>query len=54
MEPRLADTNPMSETTYDVAIVGSGPGGYTAAFRAAELGLTVALIEKEQKLGRCV
>jgi dihydrolipoamide dehydrogenase len=34
-----------------VAIVGSGPGGYTAAFRAAELGLTVALIEKEQKLG---
>jgi len=41
----------LAETVYDVAIVGSGPGGYTAAFRAAELGLTVALIEKEQKLG---
>lgn len=51
MESRLADTNPVSETVYDVAIVGSGPGGYTAAFRAAELGLTVALIEKEQMLG---
>ena len=41
----------MADTIYDVAIIGSGPGGYTAAFRAAELGLTVALIEKEQKLG---
>jgi len=47
----LADTNPIANTIYDVAIVGSGPGGYSAAFRAAELGLTVALIEKEQKLG---
>jgi len=41
----------LADTVYDVAIVGSGPGGYTAAFRAAELGLTVALIEKEQRLG---
>ena len=41
----------MAETIYDVAIVGGGPGGYTAAFRATELGLTVALIEKHQMLG---
>ena len=47
----MAEINPIAETLYDVAIIGSGPGGYTAAFRAAELGLTVALIEKEQKLG---
>ena len=47
----MAETIPLAGTIYDVAIVGSGPGGYSAAFRAAELGLTVALIEKEQKLG---
>jgi dihydrolipoamide dehydrogenase len=47
----LAETNNVAETIYDVAIVGSGPGGYSAAFRGAELGLTVALIEKDQKLG---
>ncbi len=41
----------MAETIYDVAIVGSGPAGYTAAIRAGQLGLKVALIEKESKLG---
>jgi dihydrolipoamide dehydrogenase len=41
----------VAETIYDVAIVGGGPGGYTAAFRGAELGLKVALIEKCDKLG---
>ncbi len=41
----------MAEQTYDVAIIGSGPGGYTAAFRAAKYGLKTALIEKEAKLG---
>ncbi len=41
----------MAETIFDVAIVGSGPGGYTAAFRGAEYGLKVALIEKSGKLG---
>ena len=41
----------MTETIYDVAIVGGGPGGYTAAFRAAQYGLKVALIEKSDKLG---
>jgi dihydrolipoamide dehydrogenase len=41
----------LAETIYDVAIVGGGPGGYTAAFRAAQYGLKVALIEKADKLG---
>jgi dihydrolipoamide dehydrogenase len=35
----------------DVVVIGSGPGGYTAAFRAADLGLSVALIERYEKLG---
>ena len=36
---------------FDVAVLGAGPGGYTAAFRAADLGLKVALIERGPKLG---
>src|SRR5436190_3369468 len=35
----------------DVAVLGGGPGGYTAAIRAAQLGATVACIEKEAELG---
>jgi dihydrolipoamide dehydrogenase len=42
----------MTETkTYDVVVLGGGPGGYTAAFRAADLGLSVCLIDKEERLG---
>lgn len=41
----------VAETIYDVAILGSGPGGYTAAFRGAQYGLKVALIESSDKLG---
>lgn len=36
---------------YDVMVLGSGPGGYSAAFRAADLGLTVALVERYPTLG---
>ena len=36
---------------YDVAIIGSGPGGYVAAIKASQLGLKVALIEKYSKVG---
>jgi dihydrolipoamide dehydrogenase len=39
------------ETIYDVAIIGSGPAGYTAAIRGGEFGLKVALIESTDKLG---
>jgi len=41
----------LAETIYDVAIIGGGPAGYTAAIRAGQYGLKVALIEKESKLG---
>lgn len=41
----------MPETTYDVAILGSGPAGYTAAIRAGQYGLKTALIEKDGLLG---
>ncbi|MGA2084934.1 MAG: dihydrolipoyl dehydrogenase [Terracidiphilus sp.] len=41
----------MAETIYDVAIIGGGPAGYTAAIRGAEYGLKVALIEKSNALG---
>jgi dihydrolipoamide dehydrogenase len=41
----------LPDTIYDVAIIGGGPGGYTAAFRAGQLGLKTCLIDKEDKLG---
>ncbi len=41
----------MSETHFDLIILGAGPGGYVAAIRAAQLGLSVACVEKESALG---
>lgn len=41
----------MSSQTFDLVVVGGGPGGYVAAIRAAQLGMTVACIEKEKALG---
>ena len=41
----------MAEANYDVAIIGSGPGGYVAAIRAAQWGLKTALIEKDPLFG---
>ncbi|WP_194850091.1 dihydrolipoyl dehydrogenase [Nonlabens antarcticus] len=38
-------------STYDVAVIGSGPGGYVAAIRCAQLGLKTAIIEKYDTLG---
>ena len=42
---------PLAETIYDVAIIGAGPAGYTAAIRAGQLGLKTALIERTDQLG---
>jgi dihydrolipoamide dehydrogenase len=39
------------ETQYDLVVLGGGPGGYTAAFRAADLGLSVCLVESRKQLG---
>ena len=40
-----------SESSFDLIVIGAGPGGYVCAFRAAQLGLKVALIEKRSALG---
>src|SRR5918996_277995 len=41
----------MTEDSFDVAVIGGGPGGYVAAIRAAQLGMKVACIEKRDTLG---
>ena len=41
----------MSDETYDVVVIGGGPGGYVAAIRAAQLGLRTACVEKQGSLG---
>ncbi|CAN5881033.1 dihydrolipoyl dehydrogenase [soil metagenome] len=43
-----------NEKTYDVVVIGSGPAGYVAAIRAAQLGLSVACIEREFVGGTCL
>ena len=42
---------PVSDDAYDVLVLGAGPGGYSAAFRAADLGLKVVLVERYATLG---
>jgi dihydrolipoamide dehydrogenase len=44
----------MPEDKYDCIVIGSGPGGYVAAIRAAQLGLKTAVVEKENTGGRCL
>jgi dihydrolipoamide dehydrogenase len=44
----------MSDAPYDVVVIGSGPGGYVAAIRAAQLGLKTACIERENLGGICL
>ena len=41
----------MSASSFDLIVIGAGPGGYVCAFRAAQLGLKVALVEKRATLG---
>ena len=41
----------MASTTYDLIVIGGGPGGYVAAIRAAQAGLSAAVVEKESALG---
>jgi len=41
----------MADSRYDVAVIGAGPGGYAAAFQAADLGLRTVLVDEDQRLG---
>src|SRR5579862_7180940 len=41
----------MEKVTYDLIVIGSGPGGYSAAIRAGQYGLKTALVEKQPRLG---
>jgi dihydrolipoamide dehydrogenase len=44
----------MPESAYDCIVIGSGPGGYVAAIRAAQLGMRTAVVEKDVIGGRCL
>jgi dihydrolipoamide dehydrogenase len=44
----------MPEASYDCIVIGSGPGGYVAAIRAAQLGMKTAVVEKDAVGGRCL
>src|ERR1700759_2840936 len=44
----------MPDASYDCIVIGSGPGGYVAAIRAAPLGMKTAVVESDQVGGRCL
>src|ERR1700733_3290094 len=44
----------MAEQTFDLVVVGAGPGGYVAAIRAAQLGMKAAIVERDQLGGICL
>jgi dihydrolipoamide dehydrogenase len=44
----------MAESSYDCIVIGSGPGGYVAAIRAAQVGLHTAVVERDKVGGRCL
>jgi dihydrolipoamide dehydrogenase len=44
----------MAESRYDCIVIGSGPGGYVAAIRAAQVGMKTAIVEKDKLGGRCL
>src|SRR5712691_6263119 len=44
----------MVDSTYDCVVIGSGPGGYVAAIRAAQLGKKTVVVERDKVGGRCL
>ena len=46
-----ADSSPAADISCEVLVLGSGPGGYTAAFRAADLGRQIVLVERHEQIG---
>src|SRR5437870_13782281 len=52
--PFIRSESAMSNPHYQVVIIGTGPGGYVAAIRAAQLGLKTAVVEKDELGGTCL
>ena len=52
IKSKLEDNGLMDQ--YDVVVIGAGPGGYPAAIRAAQLGASVAIVERERYGGTCL
>ena len=44
----------MADTSFDLVVIGGGPGGYVAAIRAAQLGIKTAVVERENMGGICL
>jgi dihydrolipoamide dehydrogenase len=44
----------MADNSFDLVVIGGGPGGYVAAIRAAQLGMKTALVEREHLGGICL
>lgn len=51
LQPRSREENAKGREEFDLLVLGSGPGGYSAAFRAADLGLKTVLVERYKALG---
>ena len=52
--PNESETDDMADTNFDVLIIGSGPGGYVTAIRAAQLGFKTAIVERDYLGGICL
>src|SRR5579884_1097865 len=52
--PRRIDSSDVAARTVDCVVIGSGPGGYVAAIRAAQLGMRTAVVESDRVGGRCL
>ena len=50
----LVEEGRMAETSFDVLVIGAGPGGYVTAIRAAQLGFKTAIVERDQLGGICL
>ena len=54
MTPRTQGVDQTSDERFDIVVLGGGSGGYAAALRAAELGMRVALVERDKLGGTCL
>ena len=52
--PGTSSNGSSGEQVYDVVVLGAGSGGYAAALRAAELNLSVAMVERDKVGGTCL